>query len=325
MPMPRTSVRTTTSLTPAQRAAVQVLGDAAARSDGVAALSEQTLLSVAGDIGPSAGDAPRAVHVLAYAGDDLAGYAHLGGGAELGGGKPWGELVVTPAARRQGFGALLWRALSEREPGVRVWAHGSLPAAQAFAAAIGLVVVRELHKMARPLTPDDATPVPLPDGFRARTFVPGRDEGAWLAANAEAFADHPEQGRLRRADLAERMAQPWFRAEDLLIVEHEDTPGEVAAFHWTKIEQPGHGDTRRVGEVYALGVRPAYQGRGLAEPLTRLGLAHLVARGSTEAVLYVDGDNAAALSTYRRAGFRSIMVDVMYSCRVDRRLPGKPA
>src|SRR4029453_17563124 len=112
----------------------------------------------------------------------------------------------------------------------------------AFAAAIGLVVVRELHKMARPLTPDDATPLPIPDGFRARPFVPGRDEDAWLAANAEAFADHPEQGRLGLADLAERIAQPWFRSEDLLIVEHEDTPGEVAAFHWTKIEPPRHCD-----------------------------------------------------------------------------------
>jgi mycothiol synthase len=60
-------------------------------------------------------------------------------------------------------------------------------------------------------------------------------------------------------------------------------------------------------------VHPAYQGRGLARPLTALGLAHLAGLGLPEVVLYVDGDNPAALQTYSRLGFRSIMVDVMYS------------
>ena len=47
-----------------------------------------------------------------------------------------------------------------------------------------------------------------------------------------------------------------------------------------------------------VGVHPAYQGRGLARPLTALGLAHLAGLGLPEVVLYVDGDNTAALRTY---------------------------
>lgn len=271
-----------------------------------------------------------AFHVMAYSGDRLVGYAQLAGGERWGGGEPSGELVVSLRHRRQGVGTQLWGALASENGAVRVWAHGSLPGAQALAASLGLVAVRELHKMARLLTPADLAPAELPTGFRARAFERGRDEDAWLSANAEAFAGHPEQGRLARADLEARMAQPWFDPSGFILLEHEDQPGTVAAFHWTKIEPApsptgadaerdrdgngdGDGDAPAEGEVYALGVRPAYQGRGLARPLTRLGLAHLAAKGVREAVLYVDGDNAAALATYRREGFRSIMVDVMYA------------
>jgi mycothiol synthase len=62
-----------------------------------------------------------------------------------------------------------------------------------------------------------------------------------------------------------------------------------------------------------VGVHPAYQGRGLGRPVTALGLAHLAGLGLPEVVLYVDGDNQAAIRTYTGLGFHSIMVDVMYA------------
>jgi mycothiol synthase len=109
------------------------------------------------------------------------------------------------------------------------------------------------------------------------------------------------------------MAQPWFDPEGFIVVEAEDAPGRVAAFHWTKVHGDPTGTVHPHGEVYVVGVHPAHQGRGLGRPLTALGLAHLAALGLPEVVLYVDGDNTAALRTYTGLGFRSIMVDVMYS------------
>jgi mycothiol synthase len=185
--------------------------------------------------------------------------------------------------------------------------------------------VRELHKLSRPLTGVDADPAQLPEGFHARPFEPGRDEQAWLETNAAAFARHAEQGRMSLADLQDRMRQPWFDPAGFILVEADEAPGRVAAFHWTKVDPDQRSSVdpaRTAGEVYVVGVHPAYQGRGLGRPVTELGLAHLAGMGLPEVVLYVDGDNAAALRTYTGLGFSSIMVDVMYSLTVQPGLSG---
>jgi mycothiol synthase len=65
--------------------------------------------------------------------------------------------------------------------------------------------------------------------------------------------------------------------------------------------------------VYVVGVDPAYQGRGLGGPVTRLGLAHLAGLGLDEVELYVDGSNTAARRTYERLGFTDAAVDGQYS------------
>jgi len=280
---------------------VRSLQSRATAADGVAALSEQTLLSLTSTGG-------RVTHLLRYAAGTLTGYAQLDGGST--------ELVVDPSARRRGAGRALLDAVLRLDPEARVWAHGNLEAARALARSAGLEPVRELHKMARPLTAADTGPVQLPSGFQARSFEPGRDEQAWLETNAAAFAHHAEQGRMTLGDLQDRVRQPWFDPAGLILVESDDAPGRVAAFHWTKVdpEQRSSVDPRQgAGEVYVVGVHPAYQGRGLGRPVTALGLAHLAGLGLPEVVLYVDGDNAAALRTYTTMGFGSIMVDVMYS------------
>lgn len=277
------------------------LWDRAAAADGVAAVSEAFALA----LGPAR---PGVAHLLRRDDDGLlVGYAQV---ASAGAGSASGELVVDPAARRQGHGrALLDAALGA---GLRsVWAHGDLPPARALAAAAGLRRTRSLHLMSRPLTAADRADPALPAGYSVRAFEPGRDDEDWVRLNAAAFASHPEQGRLTVEDLHERTAQPWFDAAGLLLVERD---GRVVAFHWTKVEP----DTAPAGsgEVYAVGVDPAEQGRGLGRPLTGLGLAHLARRGLAEVRLYVDGDNVPARRTYAGLGFADLAVDAQYSTAV---------
>ncbi|HEY5246936.1 MAG TPA: mycothiol synthase, partial [Dermatophilaceae bacterium] len=189
----------------------------------------------------------------------------------------------------------------------------------------GYSPARELWQMRRSLR-GDVAPLPavsLPPGFSTRHFVVGQDEEAWLLVNARAFVDHPEQGRIGREDLDQRVAEPWFDATGFILV--EDLRGQqpvLAAAHWTKVV-PGDATSRPMvhptrGEVYVVGVDPAYQGLGLGRTVTVLGLAHLRERGLTEAMLYVDADNLAALTTYSRLDFVRSAVDIMYS-RIVRR------
>lgn len=294
-------VETSTRLDEAAAADVLALAGRAAASDGVEAVSEAFRLALR---------SPRAsvTHLLAYAGpsrpDGLLGYAAVDSSGSA-------ELVVDPAARRQGVGRALLRAVLEAGA-TGVWAHGDLPAARALADSDGLVSTRELHVMERPVRDgDDVDPV-LPEGFSVRAFEPGRDEQAWLDVNRLAFASHPEQGSITLADLQDRMSQDWFDPAGFLLVEDTTVTQDggahpLAAFHWTKRE-PGAG----MGEVYVVGVHPAYQGRGLAGPLTGLGTAYLARQGVERIELYVDGDNTRALATYRRAGFEDAAIHVVY-------------
>ena len=302
-------------LDPGVQDAVRALAARAQEVDGVAPLSEQPLLRLGAD-------EPWLTHAVArsHAGEAV-GYLQVDRSGEVAS----AELVVDPGHRRGGVGRLLLRT-AERDarlpmfsgtPGqrgkeLRVWAHGDLPGARALAAAAGYAVVRELLLLARPLpAADDVAGAlgRLPAGYTARTIVPGGDDEAWVALNARAFASHPEQGRLTVADLRQRQAEPWFDAAGFFLVEAPD--GSPAGYVWTKVE-PDQPAGARDGEIYAVGVDPDHQGRGLGGALTAVGLAHLAGAGCARGVLYVDGDNAAALATYARAGFERAAVDVQY-------------
>lgn len=226
------------------------------------------------------------------------------------------ELVVDPGHRRGGIGTALAAALAGGVPGttLRAWAHGGHPAAAALAARHGLEPVRELHRLLRPLQGAADLPLPetMPAGFRLRAFEPGRDEQEWLRVNAAAFAQHPEQGRMTLEDLRQREAEPWFDPAGFLLAVREDDPGTVAGFHWTKVH-PGGDGRDPLGEVYAVGIAPGHQGTGLGRALTAAGVNHLARQGLAEVMLYVDGDNAAALRLYETLGFRPWHLDVMYA------------
>ena len=281
----------TAQLSADQQAAVLELVAAAESADGVPPLSEQSRLAVRGRSGHAV------EHLLAYADDALAGYLQAD--------EESAELVVAPAHRRSGVGSQL---LGQVPAGTRVWAHGDVAAAKRFAAVRGLEVVRELFVLGRRFDEAGALDDPvLPDGLVARPFRPGQDEEEWLRVNAAAFAHHTEQGRMTRADLDARMDEPWFDPAGLVLVVPESDPDTVAAFHWTK----KHSET--TGEVYVVGVDPAYQGTGLGRPVTVLGLEYLRDQGVDDVILYVDGDNPAALKVYRGLGFTTRSVDRMFA------------
>jgi mycothiol synthase len=302
------------ALTVDEQRGVRELVAAATQFDGVAPVGEQVLREIGHD---------RTDHLIVTgAANDTAnsviGYLNLAPPHDDGAGMA--ELVVHPQARRRGIGAQMGRAALAKTAGHnRFWAHGTLEPAQATAAALGLVPVRELVQMRRSLRdlPDSVSPVP---GVRIRTYRGTDDDAELLRVNNAAFAEHPEQGGWTAVELAERRSEPWFDPAGLFLAFGDpasDEAGKLLGFHWTKV----HLDRPGLGEVYVLGVDPSAQRRGLGQMLTAVGIESLAQRlaGSSgpsaepTVLLYVESDNIAAVRTYEGLGFTTHSVDTAYA------------
>jgi len=255
-------------------------------ADGVDPLNEASRLAL------DAGQAGR-VHMAVKEGTTVVAAAFADGLAPV-------EIVVDPNHRRRGHGAsLLTRLLAAGEG--QFWAHGDLPAAQALAATKHLERARTLLVLRLEMDAQ-LEPEQVPDGVTIRAFETD-DVDAIVRVNGRAFASHPEQGAMDRADFERRTGSDWFDPAGLFVAVRED---DVVGFHWTKVEDD-------VGEVYVVGVDPSEQGSGLGTALTARGLRHLHESGLRTVDLYVEGDNDPALAVYRRLGFTEHARDVLYA------------
>lgn len=271
--------------TPLPMAAIERISTAARAADGTDPLDESARITLRKH--------PDQV-VWEVAGDGFA----LAHGGQV-------NLVVKPEARDRAMGETLLRHLLERlgDGPLTAWSHGHHPAADRLADRFGFTKVRDLWVMRR----RSSAPLPAerPRDWELRTYQRS-DRDELLRVNAAAFADHPEQGSMDATNLADRMSEPWYRPEDLLVAERG---GRMLGFHWTKRHSPTE------GEVYVVGVAPEAQGQGLGTALTVAGLDHLAKRGITDVHLYVESDNTAAVALYRKLGFTHAEPDthVMYA------------
>ena len=233
------------------------------------------------------------------------------------------EMVVDPESRRSGVGAALL-AYIDNEVGDRlpIWAHGDIGGAARLAELTGRRVVRELLQMSIDAQGLDATEggVVKRDDVEAVNLAAARRrwgstavDRAWLSVNNEAFDWHPEQGGWSEEQLQRARDTEWFDEEGVFfaadIAGGEDAADSICGFHWTKWHAEAEKPT---GEVYVIGLATRARGRGLGRWLTNVGLSHLRKRGAEEVILYVEGDNSAAIGTYEKVGFEVSRRDVMY-------------
>ncbi len=308
---------------------IRTLAKVAKNVDGFAAFDEQTLLNL------ESADAAEYLLIV-----ETADYAETGAiveagdivGSEKADLKVVGaaihdvrngsvELAIEPSHRRRGLGRRLLREAREHFAGASLWAHGTLPPAQALAESEGLAPTRTLLVMSRPLVGIVSKPdlADVSSRWTIAPIDPEADLEAFTKLNAVAFADHPEQGQLTAADMKQRFAQDWFDPDLLLLVrprqfEQSDVIANGAsrsasvatasglsgddplAFVWLKPQSD-------FVELYVLGVHPKIQGQGLGGALSNLMLTIMRDHGFQQAILYVELDNEPAVRSYRRVGF----------------------
>lgn len=214
------------------------------------------------------------------------------------------EFVVDPLHRERGLGRDLLHELLVATPGdLLLWSHGDHPAARALARTFGLEPVRRLLQLRATITEHIGCPLTTTVSIGS---AQGDWQDAWVTLNARAFAAHPEQGRMTRADLDQLMTESWFSTDDVILA--YDLVGELVAYCWLKVEDGS-------GEIYVIGVAPEWQGKGLGRIVLEAGIAHLARQGIQDVHLYVEGDNAPALALYDSLGFREHSVDIQYRWR----------
>jgi mycothiol synthase len=280
-----------------QREEVLTLIADATNLDGVPPVSEHVLLHLrhGGDKSDS--------HLIAIHEDQVAGYAHLDLTDLVEG--PSAELVIAPKFRGKGIGSELLKSLTQT-PNLRLWSHGDLPGAKNLALANGFERVRTVIQMRRSLTDaiDEIDP-----NISIRSFLPGIDNQSWLELNNRAFKDHPEQSNWGERDLEIRTKESWFDPTGFLIAELDK---KLAGFCWTKVHGKDSHDHDPIGEIYIMGVDPAFQGKGIGRAVTIAGLKHLRYQGIFSAMLYVDELNSSAIKLYKSLGFKEWGRDVLY-------------
>jgi mycothiol synthase len=209
---------------------------------------------------------------------------------------------------------LLERALQHvsREGGglVVLWIFEPEPRDDEAAARAGFRHQRDLlqQRVRLPLAEAPA----WPPGVEVRSFVPGQDDDVWLGVNNRAFAGHPEQGGWVQATLERRKVEPWFDPKGFLLA--FDVDG-LAGFCWTKVHPATDADPE-LGEIFVIGVDPSRQGSGLGKALVVAGLSSLAERGIRTGMLFVDGDNEAAIRLYESLGFTTHRRDRAYEREV---------
>jgi len=313
---------TVTAFDGSERAEVMALLGRIEAGTGHAALSEHKLSELRSampptDLGPTGGHLSAGIMVWATGGTGLIGYAQISGDIRshqfavetaidvsvVGPGPVADALVVTAVdhvAAHNGGALRLWVARATEADDVRAAEHG-------FRIERNLIQLR----CPLPLPPRPGRSGP-PPRIATRPFRPGQDEAAWLVTNNRAFAGHPEQGHWELATLIDREQEQWFDPRGFLLLESE---GRLAGSCWTKI----HAHTNPpMGEIYVIGVDPDFHGRGWGRSLTQAGLDWLASQGLAVGMLYVDGDNTAAVSMYRSMGFVEHHVDRAYIRKVDR-------
>ena len=178
------------------------------------------------------------------------------------------------------------------------WIEGANDYSDQIPIAAGYSPCRDLWRLTRPLPIEQSQLTTRPFELE--------DLPSIISINNRAFSWHPEQSNQTKSDFEGTMNEPWFDSAGLRVLELEEN---IIGFCWTKIH---HDLNPKRGEIFVIAIDPDHQGNGTGKQLTLSGLNWLQSNGVTEAMLYVESDNAAANHVYSSLGFQHELTNRAY-------------
>ena len=143
----------------------------------------------------------------------------------------------------------------------------------------------------------------------------------WTKIHGRNAAEQADEAAKPADEAAKPAGEPAAPAGDAAKPASEPAGGEAKQADGSGAGPAGHGH-EPIGEVYVVGVDPAERGHGLGRALTVIGLRYLRSAGLSEAMLYVDEANTAAIRLYESLGFTHWHTDVMFASPAGRAAHG---
>jgi len=217
------------------------------------------------------------------------------------------EVVVHPAWRRRNIGRQLALRLQgmpgSPAPALQGIYSSHVPAAAAFVAAMGCETLgRWRFMLADP--PPSLGAVALPEGYRLRHPVIGRDESAFVDIFSAAFKGHRFMEPPTLHQIRQRWRSPEFDPRSCILA---DCAGQIIGMSSVRPTSVYRGDRLvKAGYIWVIGTHADHRNRGIARAMLGESVNFMRDQGWEIASLDVDELNRPAQRLYRALGFAPV-------------------
>lgn len=210
---------------------------------------------------------------------------------------------IDPEHRRRGLATRLFADATRRARELRVGvAHVSIMEDNLVAGEVlsrmGFSLVRRFLKLSLDMAEIS--------GWDVESAAPGcrhlraGEEAELTRIQNLTFAEHWGYHPNTVEEITYKTRRSDFSPEDVILA---GEGGWAIGFCWVRAAGWGGATDDREGQIFMLGVDPAYRGRGIGKRLLLASLAYLKGKGLKAAGLFVDSENELALALYRSIGF----------------------
>ena len=139
----------------------------------------------------------------------------------------------------------------------------------------------------------------LPENYKVRSFIPGKDDEVLTNLQNTAFREHWGFCPNSVEEIRNRVKMERSQPEGILLIENESS---IAGYNWTLLSE-NSGD--KVGWIAMTGIHPNFRRNRLGRAVVLAGMHSLIKRGAKSIELEVDSENIPARELYQSLGFQS--------------------